>query len=64
MNIHQINSKKTAVLFFDMLNVYYHAVPEEKQKAHKTRGRQRRAPDERRTEGGMLDLLRHGQSSD
>ena len=35
MNVHQINSKKTAVLFFDMLNVYFHAVPEEKQKALK-----------------------------
>ena len=35
MNIHQINSKKTAVLFFDMLNVYFHNIPEEKQKALK-----------------------------
>jgi nicotinamidase-related amidase len=35
MNVHQINSKKTALLFFDMLNVYFHAIPEEKQKALK-----------------------------
>jgi ureidoacrylate peracid hydrolase len=35
MNIHHIDNKKTALLFFDMLNVYFHAVPEEKQKALK-----------------------------
>ena len=29
MNIHYIDNKKTAVLFFDMLNVYYHGAPEE-----------------------------------
>jgi ureidoacrylate peracid hydrolase len=35
MNVNEINSKKTAVLFFDMLNVYFHNIPEEKQKALK-----------------------------
>ena len=35
MNVHQINSKKTALLFFDMLNVYFHGIPEEKQIALK-----------------------------
>jgi len=35
MNIHQITNQKTALLFFDMLNVYFHGIPEEKQKALK-----------------------------
>ena len=35
MNIHQITNKKTALLFFDMLNVYFEGIPEEKQKALK-----------------------------
>ena len=35
MNIHQITNKKTALLFFDMLNVYFHGIPEEKQQALK-----------------------------
>jgi len=35
MNIHHLDNKKTALLFFDMLNVYFHAIPEEKQKALK-----------------------------
>ncbi len=35
MNIHQIDNKKTALLFFDMLNVYFHNIPEEKQKSLK-----------------------------
>ena len=29
MNVHHIDNKKTAVLFFDMLNVYYHGAPVE-----------------------------------
>lgn len=32
MNIHHLDNKKTALLFFDMLNVYFHGIPEEKQK--------------------------------
>ncbi len=35
MNVHHIDNKKTALLFFDMLNVYFHKIPEEKQKALK-----------------------------
>ena len=33
MNIHRIDNKKTALLFFDMLNVYFHNIPEDKHKA-------------------------------
>jgi nicotinamidase-related amidase len=33
MNVHQIDNHKTALLFFDMLNIYFHNIPEEKQKA-------------------------------
>ena len=32
MNVHYLDNKKTAVLFFDMLNVYYHGAPEETKK--------------------------------
>jgi nicotinamidase-related amidase len=35
MNINQINNKKTAVLFFDLLNVYYHGAPDETKKKMK-----------------------------
>ena len=35
MNVHNIDNKKTALLFFDMLNVYFHGIPDEKQKALK-----------------------------
>jgi len=35
MNLHQINNKKTALLFFDMLNVYYHGASEETRKKMK-----------------------------
>ena len=35
MNIHQIDNKKTAILFFDMLNVYYHGAPDETKKKMK-----------------------------
>jgi nicotinamidase-related amidase len=35
MNVHHIDTKKTCLLFFDMLNVYFHGIPEEKQKALK-----------------------------
>ena len=35
MNVHQIDNKKTALVFFDMLNVYFHGIPDEKQKALK-----------------------------
>lgn len=35
MNVHQIDNHKTALLFFDMLNVYFHNLPEEKQKVLK-----------------------------
>lgn len=30
MNVNQIDNKKTALLFFDMLNIYFHGVPEQK----------------------------------
>jgi nicotinamidase-related amidase len=33
VNVHQIINKKTALLFFDMLNVYFRGIPEEKQTA-------------------------------
>jgi len=33
VNVHQITNKKTALLFFDMLNVYFRGIPEEKQTA-------------------------------
>jgi ureidoacrylate peracid hydrolase len=32
MNVNQLDKKKTALLFFDLLNVYYHGAPEETQK--------------------------------
>jgi nicotinamidase-related amidase len=35
MNVNNLNPKKTGLLFFDMLNVYFHGIPEEKQKALK-----------------------------
>jgi nicotinamidase-related amidase len=35
MNVNDLNPKKTGLLFFDMLNVYFHGIPEEKQKALK-----------------------------
>ena len=35
MNVNEFNVKKSAILFFDMLNVYFCGVPEEKQKALK-----------------------------
>ena len=35
MNVNEFNVKKSAILFFDMLNVYFRGVPEEKQKALK-----------------------------
>lgn len=35
MNVNYLDIKKTALLFFDMLNVYYHGAPEEAQKRMK-----------------------------
>src|SRR5512135_1427251 len=35
MNVNELNVKKTAVLFFDMLNVYYHGAPRETQQRMK-----------------------------
>jgi len=35
MNVNHLNPKKTGLLFFDMLNVYFHGIPEEKQMALK-----------------------------
>jgi ureidoacrylate peracid hydrolase len=35
MNVNNLNPKKTGLLFFDMLNVYFHGIPEEKQKTLK-----------------------------
>lgn len=35
MNVNDLNVKKTALLFFDMLNVYYHGAPEETKKRMK-----------------------------
>lgn len=35
MNINHLNNKKTALLFFDMLNVYYHGAAEETKKKMK-----------------------------
>ena len=35
VNVNEFNVKKSAILFFDMLNVYFCGVPEEKQKALK-----------------------------
>jgi nicotinamidase-related amidase len=35
MNIHHIDNKKTALLFFDMLNVYFHGI-RKKSKSLKT----------------------------
>jgi nicotinamidase-related amidase len=35
MNVNHLNPKKTGLLFFDVLNVYFHGIPEEKQKALK-----------------------------
>ena len=35
MNVNDLNAKKTALLFFDMLNVYYHGAPEETKKRMK-----------------------------
>src|SRR5581483_8844223 len=35
MNIHHLDKQKTAVLFFDMLNVYYHGASEETKKRMK-----------------------------
>ena len=35
MNINHLDNKKTALLFFDMLNVYYHGASEETKKRMK-----------------------------
>ena len=35
MNVNHLDPRKTALLFFDMLNVYYHGAPEETQKKMK-----------------------------
>jgi len=35
MNVNDLDVKKTALLFFDMLNVYYHGAPEETKKRMK-----------------------------
>ena len=35
MNINQLDTRKTALLFFDLLNVYYHGAPEETKKRMK-----------------------------
>ena len=32
MNVNYLNNRKTALLFFDMLNVYYHGASEETKK--------------------------------
>ena len=58
MNINHLDSKKTAVLFFDMLNVYYHGASEETNKKPKAGGRQRRAADECARAARNSDLLR------
>jgi len=35
MNVNHLDNKKTALLFFDLLNVYYHGAPEETKKRMK-----------------------------
>jgi ureidoacrylate peracid hydrolase len=35
MNVNSLNNRQTALLFFDMLNVYYHGAPEETKKRMK-----------------------------
>jgi ureidoacrylate peracid hydrolase len=35
MNVNELDLRKTALLFFDLLNVYYHGAPEETQKRMK-----------------------------
>src|SRR6266498_2941632 len=35
MNVNYLNNRQTALLFFDMLNVYYHGAPEETKKRMK-----------------------------
>ncbi|HTN69994.1 MAG TPA: cysteine hydrolase [Methylomirabilota bacterium] len=35
MNVNELNVRKTALLFFDMLNVYYHGAPDETKKRMK-----------------------------
>src|SRR5918999_1952002 len=35
MNVNELNIKKTGLLFFDLLNIYYHAAPEETTKRMK-----------------------------
>ena len=35
MNVNELNVKTTALLFFDMLNVYFHGIPEEKKQSLK-----------------------------
>ena len=35
MNVNQLDTKKTGLLFFDLLNVYYHGAPEETKKRMK-----------------------------
>ena len=35
MNVNQLETRKTALLFFDLLNVYYHGAPEETKKRMK-----------------------------
>src|SRR4029077_4156628 len=38
MNVNELNLRKTGLLFFDMLNVYYHGAPEETKKRMKPVG--------------------------
>ena len=35
MNVNQLDIRKTSLLFFDMVNVYYHGASEEKKKRMK-----------------------------
>ena len=47
MNINHLDNQKAALLFFDMLNIYYHGASDETKKEDEAgKSRQRRTLDE------------------
>ena len=63
MNINHLDNKKTALLFFDMLNVYYHGASDETKKRMKPVVDNAVRLMNAARKHGILDLLCHGQSS-
>lgn len=63
MDLNTIEIEKTSLLFFDVLNGYYHEASDAAKQKKKAHGRQRRAFDEDSAESRHADSLCKGQSS-